>query len=62
VPALESIVPYCAAHSTPATPAMAPLIANAVNTLLPTGMPASRAASGLDPMAYSSRPDRYVRR
>jgi hypothetical protein len=41
---------------------MAPLIANAVNTRLPTGMPVSRAASGLDPMAYSSRPDRYVRR
>jgi len=49
---------YCAAHSTPATPAMAPLAVNAVKMRRPTGMPASRAASGLEPIAYSSRPDR----
>ena len=53
---------YCAAQSTPATPAIAPLAANAVNTRRPTGMPASLAASGLDPIAYSSRPDRNERR
>ena len=53
---------YCAAQSTPATPAIAPLTANAVNTRLPVGIPASRAASGLDPIAYSSLPERNERR
>ena len=53
---------YWAAHSTPATPGDAPLTANAVNTRLPAGIPASRAASGLDPIAYSSRPERNERR
>ena len=53
---------YCAAHSTPATPAIPPLIVNAVKTRLPTLIPASLAASGFEPIAYSSRPDRNVRR
>ena len=56
------MVPYWAAHSTPATPAIAPLAVNAMNTRRPTGMPASRAASGFDPIAYSSRPERQERR
>jgi hypothetical protein len=55
---LESTVWYWAAQSTPATPAIAPLTVKAVKTRLPTGIPASRAASGLEPIAYSSRPDR----
>ena len=31
-------------------------------TRLPIGIPASRAASGFDPIAYSSRPERKERR
>ena len=42
---------YCAAQSTPASPAIPPLTVNAVKIRLPTGMPASRAASGLEPIA-----------
>ena len=53
---------YCAAHSTPARPAIPPLTVNAVKIRRPVGMPASRAASGFDPIAYSSRPDRKDRR
>jgi hypothetical protein len=34
----------------------------AVKMRRPIGMPASRAASGLEPIAYSSRPDRKLRR
>ena len=58
MPAVESTVPYWAAHSTPATPAIAPLTVKATKTRLPTPIPASRAASGFDPIAYNSRPDR----
>ena len=38
------------------SPASAPLTTNAVKTRRPTGMPASAAASGLEPIAYRSRP------
>ena len=62
MPALASRVPNRAAYSTPARPASAPLATNAQNTRRPTGMPDSRAASGSEPIAYSSRPLRYERR
>jgi len=41
---------------------MAPLAVKATKTRLPIGIPASRAASGFDPIAYRSRPERNERR
>ena len=58
MPAVASTVPKRAANSTPASPATAPLRTKATNSRRPTGMPASTAASGLEPIAYSSRPER----
>ncbi len=58
VPAAASSVPKRAAKSTPARPASAPEATKAPSTRRLTRMPASTAASGLEPIAYSSRPIR----
>ena len=49
---------YCAAHSTPASPAIAPADRERGEHPPADRDAASRAASGLEPIAYSSRPDR----
>jgi hypothetical protein len=51
-------VPKRASHRAPAKPATAPEKAYAARIRRRIGIPASRAASGLDPIAYSSRPER----
>ena len=60
--AVASIVLYCVAQKTPPRPAIAPDSTKAKKMRLAIGIPASRAASGSEPIAYSSRPDRYERR